>query len=162
MLIAVGISLQVIFVIKVPGISAAHVHDPSDIGGYTVKASFQAFDAEVQCVIHLAHEQRFINLYVFTTGSGQGANFVIKCCSEVKGKFAVATIIAVGGGVHNRQGAGHCNLDRSVAEFLRTAKIVIEEVVAARFDVPIDGWQVSHRRTIAMNPVGQVVEIDTV
>ena len=66
--------------------------------------------------------------------------------------------------IQMRAAAAHilCNFDRPAAEFLRAAKIAIEKVVATRLDTTIDGWQISHRRTAAMNPVGQVFEIDAV
>ena len=94
--------------------------------------------------------------------SARARNLEIERIGEIEGELAFTAVVLIGSGIHDRQGAGYRDLDGLAAEFLRAAEIVVEKVIAMRFDGRVDGWQVGDRGAIAMHTVGQVDEIDAV
>ena len=72
-----GVGFQVVLVIKMTGVSAAHMHNALDVTGQSIETALETLHTEVQRHFNISCEQGFVDLDVFATGFGQRANLEI-------------------------------------------------------------------------------------
>lgn len=154
------ISLEVILVVEMARITAAHVHDPDHRFVQAIEAAFQRFDAIGERCVDLAYEQRFVDLNVAAAGLGERANFIVQRGGQIEGQPALIFIEFIRRRIHDRKRAGNRDLDRVLAAGLGDAVIAVEKVIAAWRDLAIDGRQVGNRGAVAVNLARQAGEVN--
>ena len=94
-------------------------------------------------------------------GGRQRPNFVVQRLSEIEGEAPRIVVMGVGAGIHDRQRAGHGDLDRPGGGGLGDGEVAIEEVLAARLNPAGDRGQFGLVGPVPNRERGQVLEVES-
>ena len=161
LVIAVRVSLLVILIIKMIGISTADMDSPADMGRHLVKTALQPLKPEILGIANLPREQRFIHLDMAATGIDKGEDLLVDCTGQLGCQLRPVMVMAVRGGIHDGQRAGKGEFHRTRADRLAGLEIMRAVGRTIMADRSANGRKIGLIGTVAKDAMLQILEIET-